>query len=220
MRSIFFVRCAPYNYKVREFDLYDSFNLTAKGNIDPEIFANSSIFLKKNLPENIFKSDIIYCPPEKRTTQTAALIDKTKVCILDELKEISYIMENFISKADFYDLHRGPKVDAARQNFFNAFVVGRVLENPTAVLKRLDNVLNRIIEQESTNYSTVIMHGFLLKVLEVYLRHPIIKDNPSILLKYYSGKYIGYKFCEGFEASYKDNSLEIIKYIRNKNDRI
>jgi hypothetical protein len=178
MRSIFFVRCAPYNYKVREFDLYDSFNLTAKGNIDPEIFANSSIFLKKNLPENIFKSDIIYCPPEKRTTQTAALIDKTKVCILDELKEISYIMENFISKADFYDLHGGPKVDAARQN------------------------------------------GFLLKVLEVYLRHPIIKDNPSILLKYYSGKYIGYKFCEGFEASYKDNSLEIIKYIRNKNDRI
>lgn len=213
-KQIFIIRTAPYNYQIKGMNLYQSFDVVAKREKDVVIKSKADDFLGKNVPEEIRNIDSVYCSPRKRSIQTANLISTNRT-VLNELMEIKFKMENFISEREFFVNKGKPNVKKARKAFVKALIKNELEESYIKVFKRVEALL-QVISQDDANKILVFSHGFFMKVVESYIKDKRIKSNPKRLLKYFNGDLETFKFCEGFVLEFTGKGYKFHSYIRNK----
>lgn len=211
MRQITFIRTAPYSYLIEGLNLYNSFDYVAQSKHDVSI-SSASADLITHLRCNLVGKQKVYCSPRKRSIQTAKLISG-KINIVDELVEIRFNMSDFITERNFFN-HKGePRVRHARKLFVSALISNKLEEKYIDVLQRVKSILNTITDDTSKKI-TFVTHGFIMKVIEAYIRDPSIQNNPAKLRKYFTGNSETFKFCEGYTVDYKSGQLMFDRYIR------
>lgn len=208
---IYFLRSAPYDYKIQKKSLYESFNEVAKRVVSPKLTNGARKTFFATVPDDVLLCREIFSSPNTRSVETARLISKHPK-ILSSLVEIGYSMEDFISENEFL-VDNKPDVTRARQGFVNAFIQNKTKEKYLHVIKRIENVLSTCC-LSGENKIAVISHGFYLKVIEAYIRDKSIKHYPNRLLNYFDGKKETFKFCEGFIIEIKKEKLIFVSYIR------
>ncbi len=213
-KQISIIRTAPYDYHLKGMSLYQSFNAVAKREIEVSIKRSAGSYFKNNLPKSIYKSDRVYCSPRKRSVQTAQFITDSPQ-ILDELIEVKFKMEDFISEVKFYDEKGTPNVQKARKSFVKALVNSNLEESYESVMIRIESLLTEISQNKAKKIS-VFSHGFFMKIIEAYIKDKNIKNNPQKLLKYFDGSAETFKFCEGFVLDFENGEFKFNSYIRNK----
>lgn len=213
-KVIYFLRSAPYNYLIHGQNLYHSFDLVAKKIVDPPLKSGARKYFDRNVPKGVYRSNQVYTSKDQRAIQTGQFVNgNTKT--LNLLKEVRYSMSNFISEQDFYGLDNKPQTDKARKAFVSALVGNHLEEGYNNLFKRI-KILIKYISKEDFESVTIITHGFLLKIIEAYLRDPEVAKNPVRLLSYFSGESQTFSFCEGFVATQSQFSIRFKRYIRNK----
>jgi hypothetical protein len=190
-KNIYFIRGNPYSYAQPRKDLYDSFDAVATDAVDPECTSMhriESVIPKKGQKLSVFVSDRL------RSVQTGKLYDARPI-ILPELHEIHYTMNQFITKADFFDGEKA-NVDRARKAFVRALIHDQLGEPYLVLMNRIKKLF--AILEEADSDCVCVTHGFLLKVIESFLHDPSIVTNPERLLKFFSGEKETFHFNEGF----------------------
>lgn len=207
MKKIFVLRSARYNYLIGNHDLYDSFDLVAKGLVDPKLLADYKDDFLKVLRVNKISSDCVICADQRRSIQTGGMICK-RVAVSNLLREVSYSMGEFIGRDNFYYKNGTPNIKAARQQLVKALVKDKLSESFSHILKRIDKIFQRA---NGLNCQSIVLisHGFIMKIFEIYVLHPEIKVNHSLFLKYYLGDTEAFKFCQGFVIYLKLNKPKV-----------
>lgn len=204
MKKIYFLRSAPYNYifdKAR--DLYENFDLVAKGAYNPSIDKSFNLNFK-------IKANLIFSSPSIRSIQTANLYGK-EYKEVNLLSEVRYKMSDFIFKNEFFDKKMEPNIDLARSKFVSALINSSLSENFNEVIDRIDKLFS-LLKKEDVKIIICISHGFMLKIIESYIKDRRLKDNPKLLLKYFSGKKETFKFNSGFLVNLNDD-FNFVKYV-------
>ena len=124
-KQIFFIRTAPYTYKIKNHNLYESFNVVATRKKDISLRRDSSEYFLRNIPKVVFRADVVFCSPAKRSIKTAKFISR-KPYILHELYEVFYSMNNFIKEVEFFDSEEKPNVQKARTGFVQGLIDNRL----------------------------------------------------------------------------------------------
>lgn len=208
-KQVFIIRTAPYDYQIDGKNLYQSFNAVAKREIEVSIKPAARDLLGTDL---FFDIDSVYCSPRKRSIQTAKLITSHPK-VFEELMEIGFKMEDFISEQNFYDKQGNPNVLVARKAFVKALIGSELKESYEEILRRIEFLLKLILEDKSDKV-LIFSHGFFMKIIEAYIKDRSIQDNPKNLLKYFDGSSETFKFCEGFILELNDGKFEFNTYIR------
>ena len=215
-KQIFFIRTAPYTYKIKNHNLYESFNVVATRKKDISLRRDSSEYFLRNIPKVVFSIDLVFCSPTKRSIKTAKFIT-SKPQVFHELYEVFYSMNNFINEVEFFDADKKPNVQKARTGFVQGLINNRLQESYGQAIRRVEDIL-KILEQVTDGKVVVVTHGFFLKIIEAYIKDKSIKNNPRRLLKYFDGKKETFKFCEGFVVDYKNKKFVFDRYIRNRKE--
>lgn len=194
-KCIYFLRSGSYDYIQGINDLYTSFDLVARGITDPPLSSEGRLQVQK-LKKQIVNCQLVVCSPARRSQETAKILgDQIKVD--SRLGEIVYSMSDFISQTDFYDAQGKPRVDRARKLFIEAFGNDRLGECYVDCIQRIESLLY-YLESLPNSTIAVVGHGFFLKVVEIYLKRPQIKNDRKILLECFPVEKPAYEFCEGF----------------------
>lgn len=197
IKDVVFLRPLNYNYKIGDHDIYDSFDLVARRNVNPSIIPIDKATALSTAPDLLKQADVVYCSRAIRSQETAAFFSDTPITL--PVHEIEYSMSDFIPKEDFYLPDGSPDVNKARRLFFQAFTEDRLQESFQSVIDRIKYTL-QVIKEVDSEFVAVITHGFLLAVIEAYIRDPSIEEDPKKLLDYYDGSTITFHFFEGFSA--------------------
>lgn len=199
MKSVYMCRCGPYNYELSGMDLYDSFNALAAGSIKAKLRRDSRKVFDDSFPRRYRDCDLILSAEDERCVETAKLVGRPYK-LLSDLREIGYKMEDFITKADFYDSRGRPRVGEARKLFVEALIDGRLSEGLGEAVGRIEAVM-KTLREERFGKATVVTHSFFLKLVEVYLKDAAVKNDPSVIARHVKGKGEFYKFFGGFEVN-------------------
>lgn len=213
-KQIIFLRSAPYDYLMGENDLYDSFDLVARGTVDPGLNEGALEKLKQVSAKLPFKPCVVYSSGLLRSRQTARVIG-AKVIVREELGEVKYRMKEFISRSDFYSLEARPNINKARRLFIKSLVNNKLSESYSQVMARAMALLT-LIGREPYAKIGVVSHGFFLKIVESLIRDRTIETIPLRLLNYFNGQRETFKFGEGYCVRLAKNNFSFIGYIRNK----
>lgn len=213
MSLAFFFRTAPYDYLIPGSGLYESFDLVALEKAEPVPEADYKDFFKDNISRFCRSIDRVYCSTRKRGIATAELITNNPVAT-EDLNEIFFSMNDFISKQKFYSLSESKRLIVARRRFVKALVSNKLRESFGSVLTRASNVIQLI---KAVDGNTVFFsHGFFMKVVESLVRNQLIIKKPKRLLKYFDGSSETFQFGEGFVLAKRKSILSFISYIRKK----
>lgn len=213
-KIIYFLRTAPYNYQLDNYDIYDSFDLVASREANVSIIHPVINFIRPQLWSEIKNIKTIFCSPIKRSKQTAKLVGENYKTI-PELYEVKYSMKQFITKKDFYK-HDKLNVTNARESFVKSLMEDNLTESYSEVIKRVEKLL-LLINEVKEEKVLVFSHGFFLKIIEAYIRDESISNDPQKLLLYFDGKHETFKFGEGFVVT-KEKKYTFSRYVRNKKE--
>ncbi len=204
MLKLNFIRPQKYTYLVEGKDLYDSFNLVAKGQVDP--WLDTTGVKTNGLQETASVGTLtatekhkVYSSPAKRARQTAELITLDYE-VLPELAEIKFTMEEIMSKQQFLSLSEVSRVNDLRRAFFERLIASELSESFAEVLARVDRLIE-LIRQDTPSAAYICSHSFFMKVAEIYLQYPEVRHKPSSLFDYYDPAELAYNFAGGFSIS-------------------
>ena len=209
-KRIYFLRTAPYDYLLQGKNLYESFNMVAQGDVGVVLRPGAKKTFLSSVPAETLKVQSVFSSPRNSLPLTAKFISK-KPILLDELVEIGYKMEDFITQGEFFKAGI-PNVNLARTRFVDALIANQLQEDYSHIFERIDHLL-KIIGQDDSQDIAVITHGFILKVIESYAHSSKVKTDPTLIKKYFSGDTEGFKFCEGFIAELSADRLKFVSYI-------
>lgn len=219
IKQIFIIRTAPYDYQIEGMSLYESFNAVAKRKIEVSINSKAAGYFDRKLSSKIVNISSVYCSPRTRSIETAKFVSQDPQ-IFNELIEVKFRMEDFISEKDFFDKQGKPKVQKARKFFVFALINDNLEESYQEVMQRIELLIDKI-KKDKSNKVLIFSHGFYMKIIEAYIRDNSIKSNPKKLLNYFDGSIETFKFCEGFILDQKNGKLVFNAYISDeeaKND--
>lgn len=210
MKTLYFVRTGPYEYKIPGRDLYDSFNVVAIRECDPGLKDGATEYIAQHLSQIVPASDLILTSPTRRSSMSGKSINNT-IYSSPLLYEVKYRMDNFIDRNDFY-INNVPNVTKARKAFVRALIDSELEESYSEVLKRVSSLLE-LVNARSATTIVLFSHGFFLKIVEAYIRDQEIITKPQKLLRYFTGEVETFKFCEGFVVEENNKSFTFRHYI-------
>ncbi|MDO8503938.1 MAG: histidine phosphatase family protein [bacterium] len=216
-KRIFIIRTTPYDYLIPGMNLYQSFNAVAKRKVEISVKPEAKEYFRKNLPIEILNTNSVYCSPRKRSIQTANFI-LSDPRVLEELIEVKFEMEDFITEKGFYDKQGNANVQKARKAFVKALVNNKLGESYKEVIQRIESLL-KMISQDRSNKILVFSHGFFMKIIEAYVKDSSVKNRSKNLLKYFDGSSETFKFCGGFILEFENGEFEFNSYIKNIGDK-
>lgn len=188
------IRTAPYSYLIEGLDIYDGFDMIARGKHQPHIKPlnraglNTLYALRSRKPKVFTAMDI-------RSIETAHLISQN-VIKTNLLNDITYEMSQILSKDDFMKLRENGQIDVARQRFMKAMVSDEITESFSDIVSRVESVLKLV--QAEQNF-VLVSHSFFMKVLEAWLAGYDLKKSPESFLDFYDGSSEAYEFLSGFD---------------------
>lgn len=214
MKQIYFIRSAPYKYQADGMTLYQSFNAVIKKEIQPKLLPGGKEYLTSVVPQELFAVQSAYTSEDPRCIETAKFF-ASQIVVTPFLQDLNYEMENFMSEKDFQ--HEGkPNVTKARMALIQALVEDRLQDSFGSLLHRITNVLD-LLQADKATAIACVSHGFFIKLIEIYLRHPEIEHDPKSFLKYYTGSQEAFGFCEGFVVTVEEELFKVSSSIK-KND--
>lgn len=199
MKKIIFVRTAPYQYRLADKSLYESFDLIGLQEANPKISDPSEKtinevgeIIKKYKPELILSSRLI------RSQGTAKLFSDS-ITSFSELNEIKFSMKDFSNPSDLPDnKFNHDKMNSLRQSFSKALMNNQLRENRKNIEERVANFVNFLENIDLSGNILCCSHGFIMKIFENYfISKGRIRDAKS-LTNMYDWEKPTYEFLEGF----------------------
>jgi broad specificity phosphatase PhoE len=199
-KRIFFMRSAPYDYSLKGFDLYDSFDRVARGEADPGINPTTIKISMSNAA--------VLCADDKRCFSTARLIcarpTRSKL-----LSEIGYSMDQVMPKDEFFGKGSRPEIERARKGFIDALVGDRVNERYGDIMARIRSLF-RLLKAAEGDDVVAVSHGFLMKAVEAYAKDGSIEREPKKIRNHFDESSIAFGFLEGFTLNLEGEAPEFL----------
>jgi hypothetical protein len=173
------------------FSRYRGYDLITSQRRSPEVL------IKKKAVNLSGLSLPIFCSSLKRGKKTALLFG-SEIKSLDELKEVRFSLRSLVTEKEFK--YFGSNL--VRERFVKAFMADTLIDRRSVIKQELDRLLMKLKKLPTGSY-LVISHSFKMKILEIYLQHPDLFQNPKLLRSYFNTYKKTYNFGEGFEFELK-----------------
>ena len=203
---MYLMRSAPYEYLVPGMNLYESFNVVGKGDYEVEISEKEATIFVEKLSDEL-KCKTVFTSPRVRSQQTGKLLTSQPI-VVEDLREVLYNMDEFISEDDFFDTNGKPNVTKARKAFVKTLINDDLTEKFGSVIERIESLIKKVIDTDA-EIIVMVSHGFFMKIFEAYVIDPSIKYEPNRLLKYFSGASETFAFGEKAKFMQEGNSVLI-----------
>jgi broad specificity phosphatase PhoE len=197
MRKFYLTKIFPYDPTYGgKHTKYKGYALITKQKLSPGISSTMKLLLpsKINVP--------VYCSTLNRARQTATIISKSqkvnKIQKLPELNEILFSLESLLTGRD-YEKYGS---DLVRQRFIDAFIKDELMESRSSVKARMERLLSKLEKLPNGNY-LLISHSFFMKLLQIFLKHNDLFDNPKLLRDNFDYRKKTFNFGEGFNFTLK-----------------
>lgn len=142
--------------------------------------------------------NVIFASSLKRGVETANLLAKKygikKVLLLDDLKEVIFDLQDFLSEKEF----EKEGSNLVRKKFIESFIKDKLVEKRSRIEARIQKIFDDLNKYPNGNY-LLISHSFFMKILQIYLKNKDLFKNPEILRKEFNYRLKTFEFGEGFE---------------------
>lgn len=185
MKKIYFQKIFSYDPTFnKRYSKFEGYSHITKQRLSPSII---------NLDEKIMnKYSKIYSSNLKRAIQSAKLYCD-HVEILSDLNEIKFDLKHLVTEEE-YNLYGSNLV---REKFIKFFIEDELLESRKSIKSRVEKVLKIISELPDGRY-LFISHSFFMKILQIYMVHHDIFENPEKLRKYFDVNKKTFESGKGF----------------------
>lgn len=197
MAKVKLIRPAPYNYRVKDYDLYESYDLVARGKVKPQIDAGA-------ITDEIIKiaqGSTVISSSLPRAQSTAQAI-KRYYRVSNDFNEIRYTMKEVLPRDEFNQRTSTAATNEARKLFFIKLFESKLSENYEQLYTRTIRALQLLANIQKD--ILVISHGFFLKFLEIAVIQPEAITNFHHFSRLYDGSDKTFGFLDGPTFSSED----------------
>jgi hypothetical protein len=166
-----------------KYSYYEGYCRVTEGTEDPGILPLQELISLDNARR-------VFCSPAKRARESVG----GKYEVMGDLGEVKFMLSKLVSKME-YNLSGSVVV---RQKFLEMFIRDTLGEQRTEIKRRVCSLMSRLGKLPRGRY-LLISHSFLMKILEAYIFHKDLFENPGKLSGYLNPKIRTYNFGEGFE---------------------
>jgi broad specificity phosphatase PhoE len=197
MKLLYIKKIFPYDPTYGEkYTKYEGYSFITRQKLSPGISSS----LELSLPSKI--NAPVYCSTLNRAVMTAKIISKkheiNKVQKLSELNEVLFDLKSLLTNGE-YEKYGS---DLVRQRFTEAFIKNELLESRQSIKARMVRLLSKLEKLPDGNY-LLMSHSFFMKLLQIFLKHNDLFDNPKLLEDNFDYRKKTFNFGEGFNFTLK-----------------
>lgn len=197
-----FITSAPIDYIIPPYDMYDSFDLVSRGELNAPLSSLAEKIVKEyNFPFTIKDVKKIYCAHSGQTRDTAQLITQHRapeatIVPIAELQNIIFSMHDLVPKETFLKMPPAQALNMARREFIIRITTNSLQESVTELQLRMDHLIKIAIN--SNEFCLYIGHSFFLRLLQLHMRDPNIISHQDRLLTQFQPDRKPFDPLEGF----------------------
>lgn len=159
----------------------------ALSKFDPPMDKNFTLPLIRQLKIPLGEIEKIYSSPSKRCLETSKLVsnfirqkflEKIPIIVMSELAEVRFNLEKIYPhpKRNQFD------IEAINDKVFRAMANGKNCEQVLGVYKRVEKIFSIIENNEENKKVLFVTHDFLMRVIEIFIKHHGKVESPITYL--------------------------------------
>lgn len=201
---IHLITSAPIEYKIDGLDLYDSFDVVARGVSTAPLRSGAERTLR-SFPFSfaIAEIEIIFSAPRGQTLETANLLitlgcaPRATVRPSPRFDGIRFSLSQLMSKKQFFSLPRDEALIAMRRLFAQNLYRGRLTESLDEIQERTVKVLD-LLRRENKKRVLCISHAFFLRIAELLIKNPHCAEDEKSFVAAFNPAVRPYEPLGGF----------------------
>jgi broad specificity phosphatase PhoE len=217
MKTIIFIRTAPYNYKLPGRSLYQSLDEIGLQIANPSILKPTPETRERiRLILEKYKPDQVFCSAFIRSQETAHLFSR-KITITPQLNEIRFSMRDFSEpqKLPINELNK-ERINGIRYKFSVALLNDKLQEKQREITERI-TAFKRILDSlDSTKTVLCCSHGFIMKLYENFLFSSCKSESFRRFVLMHNWRKSPFQFLSGFVIFGDKNSSNVTNFLRQK----
>lgn len=191
MKSILIIKTFSYDPTFGGlYSKYHGYDLITSQKKSPTIICDNTYGLYTQLSKPIYSSTL------QRGQDTARLFGKN-VKLIKELNEIKFYLKNLLSEEE-YNIYGSNLV---RERFIESFISDSLITKRVDIKKEIDNLLY-LFQKLPDGTHLAISHSFKMKIMEIYIHHKNLFNNPTIIRNYFNTHKKTYNFGEGYNITF------------------
>ena len=213
MKTIIFIRTAPYNYKLPGKSLYQSLDEIGQQIANPSILKPAPKIREKiELIVKKYKPNRVFCSTFNRSQETACLFSK-KITITSQLDEINFSMRDFSEPEDLSaDKFDKKIINRIRHQFSIALIDNKLQEKQKDITKRLADFKKNIDDLGMSETVLCCSHGFIMKLFQNFFLSVRKLNDFKRLVIMYNWKKPPFAFLSGFVILGDKNSFHVSNF--------